>query len=58
MIETTVGIAAAAHISPLADWNDLDGNILISNDPFEGAPNRNGKLILSDEPGLGVTPVE
>lgn len=57
MIETSVGITAAAQISPLADWNDLDGNVLISNDPFEGVANEWGRLLLNDEPGLGVTPV-
>ncbi len=57
MIESSVGIAAAAHLSPLVDWNDLDGNVLISNDPFRGAGNVNGKIALNDEPGLGVTPI-
>ncbi len=56
MIETSVGITAAAHISPLVDWNDLDGNILISNDPFSGAINKDGRIILNDEPGLGIVP--
>ncbi len=54
MIESSVGISAAAHLSPLVDWNDLDGNVLISNDPFKGALNEDGKIILNDEPGLGV----
>jgi len=57
MIETSVGITAAAQLSPLVDWNDLDGNVLTSNDPFKGAINENGKLVLNDNPGLGVTPV-
>ncbi len=57
MIETSIGITAAAHISPLVDWNDLDGNILISNDPFKGAVNERGRIFLNDEAGLGVTPV-
>lgn len=56
MIETTVGISAAAHLGALADWLDLDGNVLISNDPFTGAINKNGEIILTDEPGLGVAP--
>lgn len=56
MIETSIGITAAAHISPLADWNDLDGNVLISNDPFRGVVNQDGRLLLNDEPGLGVKP--
>ena len=55
MIETSVGITAAAQISPLVDWNDLDGNVLISNDPFRGAINENGRIFLNDKAGLGVT---
>lgn len=54
MIESSVGITAGAHISPLVDFADLDGNLLITNDPFEGVRVENGKLILPDEPGLGV----
>ncbi|MGC8653328.1 MAG: dipeptide epimerase [Candidatus Kryptoniota bacterium] len=57
MIETSVGITAATQLSPLVDWNDLDGNVLTSNDPFRGAINENGKLVLNDNPGLGVIPV-
>jgi len=55
MIESSVGITAAAHISPLVDWADLDGNLLISNDPFKGVIVEKGKLILPQGPGLGVT---
>jgi L-alanine-DL-glutamate epimerase-like enolase superfamily enzyme len=54
MVETSVAIAAAAHLSPLADFADLDGNLLISNDPFRGPQVVKGKLILPDRPGLGV----
>ncbi|MGE5313506.1 MAG: dipeptide epimerase [Acidobacteriota bacterium] len=54
MIESSVGIAAAAHLSPLIDYADLDGNVLISNDPFDGVRNVQGVLSLSDKPGLGV----
>lgn len=54
MIESSVAIAAAAHISPLVDWVDLDGNLLISNDPFKGLGLKNGKILLNDNPGLGV----
>lgn len=54
MIESSVAIAAAAHLSPLADWADLDGHLLIKNDPFSGVTVQNGKLLLNNRPGLGV----
>jgi L-alanine-DL-glutamate epimerase-like enolase superfamily enzyme len=54
MIETSVGITAAAHLSPLIDYADLDGNVLITNDPFDGVKIVNGKLILPDRPGIGA----
>ena len=54
MIESSVAISAAAQLSPLADYADLDGNVLIADDPFEGVTLEDGKLILHDEPGLGV----
>ncbi len=56
MIESSVGIAAAAHLGSLVDFLDLDGNLLITNDPYEGLRLENGKLFLSDLPGLGVVP--
>ena len=56
MIESSVAISAAAQLSPVADYADLDGNVLIVNDPFEGVTLQEGKLMLSDEPGLGVRP--
>ena len=55
MLETSIAITAAAHISPLADYADLDGNLLLSNDPFVGVQVTNGKLVLPDGPGLGVS---
>jgi len=54
-IESSIGITAAAQISPLADYADLDGNILIANDPAAGVGTVDGKLILPTGPGLGVT---
>lgn len=54
MLETSIAITAAAHLSPLADYADLDGNLLISNDPFTGVEVSNSKLVLPDGPGLGV----
>ncbi len=54
MIESSVGITAAAQLSPLVDYADLDGNILIRNDPASGAAVDHGKLVLPGGPGLGV----
>jgi L-alanine-DL-glutamate epimerase-like enolase superfamily enzyme len=54
MTETTCAISAAAQMSPLVDWADLDGADLISNDLFEGTKIIYGKVILSDLPGVGV----
>ena len=54
MIESSLGITAAAHLSPLVDYADLDGNLLIKNDPFSGVTLDSGKLILPDSPGIGV----
>jgi len=55
MVESSVGIAAAAHIAPMVDYADLDGNLLISNDPFNGHPVVNGAVLLNSQPGLGVS---
>jgi len=54
MISSSLSITAAAHLSPLVDYPDLDGNLLIANDPFEGVKVKNGWLILPDGPGFGV----
>ena len=56
MIETSVGITAAAHLAPLVDWADLDGNQTVINDPFTGVRVKDGRLVLPDGPGLGVQP--
>jgi len=56
MIESSIGVTAAAHLSPLVDYADLDGNLLIANDPYSGVLVREGKLILPDRPGLGLKP--
>ncbi len=55
MVETSVAITAAATLSPLVDYADLDGNILTTNDPFDGVKVEDGKLILPEGPGLGVS---
>jgi L-alanine-DL-glutamate epimerase-like enolase superfamily enzyme len=54
MIETSVAITAASILSPLVDYADLDGNILTSNDPFDGVKVKDGMLVLPEGPGLGV----
>ena len=55
MISSSVSVTAAAHLSPLVDYADLDGNLLIANDPFHGVKVESGKLILPRAPGLGLT---
>jgi L-alanine-DL-glutamate epimerase-like enolase superfamily enzyme len=57
MISSSVTVTAAAHLSPLVDYADLDGNLLISNDPFRGVRVEKGKLVLPKGPGLGLTAV-
>src|SRR3954447_2702584 len=54
MVESGLGIAAGAHIASLFDHVDLDGNILISHDPWPGVQLVDGVQVPSEEPGLGV----
>ena len=54
MTETSCAVSAAAQLSPLTDWADLDGNLLITNDVFEGIKIINGKVTLNDRPGIGI----
>ncbi|MBV9689556.1 MAG: dipeptide epimerase [Ktedonobacteraceae bacterium] len=54
MIESSLAITAAAHLTPLVDYADLDGNLLIDDDPYEGVKVEQGKLILPQGAGLGV----
>lgn len=54
MVESSLAITAAAHLAPLVDFADLDGNLLVTNDPFIGASVRSGRLVLPTGPGLGV----
>ncbi len=56
MVSSSVSVTAAAHLSPLVDYADLDGNLLIANDPYRGVLVKEGKLVLPDGPGLGLTP--
>jgi L-alanine-DL-glutamate epimerase-like enolase superfamily enzyme len=55
MIETSIGITAAAHFTPLLDYVDLDGAALLARDPFAGATIDGGRVVLPSAPGLGVT---
>ena len=54
MVESSLGITAAAHFTPLVDIVDLDGAALLANDPFTGAGDAGGQVTLPDGPGLGV----
>lgn len=54
MTETSCAISAASQLSPIVDWADLDGALLISNDPYEGMKVIDGKVTLNDRPGIGL----
>lgn len=56
MVESSLGLSAAAQLAPLADALDLDGHWLLAADPFDGAPRERGVIALQDRPGLGVVP--
>lgn len=58
MTETSCAISAAAQLAPMADWVDLDGNLLIANDSFYGVKVVDGKITLTDKPGIGATPIK
>ncbi len=58
MVESQILTCAAAHLSPLVDWADLDGPFLTARDPFAGVTYAGGKIVLPDGPGLGVRPAE
>lgn len=58
MTETSCAISAAAQLAPMVDWADLDGNLLISNDCFDGMKIVDGKVTLFDKPGIGCTPLK
>jgi L-alanine-DL-glutamate epimerase-like enolase superfamily enzyme len=55
LIESSLAITAASHLLPLLDYADLDGNLLLADDPFQGVACERGKLTLPTGPGLGVT---
>lgn len=54
MIETSIGITAAAHLASLVDYLDLDGSMLLAEDPFIGAEYKDGQIVPTELPGLGV----
>jgi L-alanine-DL-glutamate epimerase-like enolase superfamily enzyme len=56
MIESSVGVTAAAHLAPLCDYLDLDGPLLIANDPFTGIRYEGASLFIPDGPGIGILP--
>ena len=55
MIESSLGITAAAHFAPLLDHADFDGAALLADDPYEGATIERGQIRIPDAPGLGVS---
>lgn len=57
MTETSCAVTAAAQLSPMVDWADLDGNLLIANDRFDGIKIVDGKVTIPDRPGIGVVPL-
>jgi L-alanine-DL-glutamate epimerase-like enolase superfamily enzyme len=56
MVESGLGIAPGAHIASLMDHVDLDGNLLLADDPWPGVDFVDGVQVPSDRPGLGVAP--
>lgn len=57
MTETSCAVSAAAQLSPAVDFADLDGNLLISNDLFDGIKVEAGRIMLPDRPGIGILPL-
>jgi L-alanine-DL-glutamate epimerase-like enolase superfamily enzyme len=55
MVSSSCSVTAAAHLSPLVDYADLDGNLLVANDPWLGVRVEKGKLLLPKGPGLGLS---
>jgi L-Ala-D/L-Glu epimerase len=56
MIESQLGIAPAAAIASLVDWADLDGHLLLADEPYTGLELRDGRVLPGAAPGLGVAP--
>lgn len=57
MVESSIGVTAAAHLAPLCDFIDLDGPLLIKNDPYRGIQYLGAKISLPNLPGLGLTAI-
>ena len=57
MTETSCAVTAAAQLAPLMDWADLDGNLLIANDLFDGIKIVDGQVTIPDRPGIGIVPL-
>ncbi len=55
MVESSLGISAAAHIAPLVDYVDLDGATLLAEDPFDGVDFEKGRICFQNRPGMGVS---
>jgi L-alanine-DL-glutamate epimerase-like enolase superfamily enzyme len=56
MVESNAAIAAACHLAPALDYADLDGSLLLADDPYDGVPMPEGHIDLAalDRPGTGV----
>ena len=55
MLETEVLCSAAAQLSPLVDWPDIDGPLFLASSPFEGVDVSTGRIVLTGKPGIGVS---
>jgi L-alanine-DL-glutamate epimerase-like enolase superfamily enzyme len=53
-VSSSISVKSAAHLSPLIDYRDLEGNLLIANGPCHGVTVQKGRLVLPDGPGLGM----
>ncbi len=58
MTETSCAVSAASQLAPKCDWADLDGNLLISNDPYKGMQVVDGKVTLINRPGIGIESIQ
>ena len=55
-MESSLALTAAAHVSPIMDYADLDSGYLLEDDPYEGMKIEMGRMILPEEPGVGARP--